>query len=126
MVSDRYKTLILEQPIYFMSEYRRIAEEIAPCKLMITNFQFELPSTWPDSTRESVIITDKCILDLGIDLKNICLLDSESPHLLQPSDGALFTHFLLGGILGNGKKIIQISLYVFLCIFYHFSRRIRF
>ena len=41
------------------------------------------------------------IKDLDIPLDRICLLDSEAPETLSPTDAALFEFFLAGGILGD-------------------------
>lgn len=95
--------LIKEKKTYgCVLEYRRIAETINPSLLYLTNFKFSLPEDWPEDVTHNVRIFEKSISELGFDHKRICLMDSESPDLLQPCDSIGFDFFLLGGILGNG------------------------
>lgn len=82
-------------------EYLRIAENVAPCKLMLTNFRDALPDSWTAKARRNIITESRSIKDLGLDKSSICLMDSESPDLLAPEDSTKFSYFLLGGILGN-------------------------
>ena len=94
-------------------EYRRIAEQICPSKLIITNFSHEIPQDWPASIKENIIIHEASIKDLDFPIHKICLMDSESPKLLEPSDCSQFSYFLLGGILGNGMIISPSYLVIF-------------
>lgn len=84
-----------------MLEYKRIAQSIAPNKLLLTNFPFEIPAEWDNEVKAVVSTDPRSIVDLPFAKNRICLLDSESPTLLTPSDGSEFDYFLFGGILGN-------------------------
>lgn len=75
-------------------------EYVKPQKVLFTNASFEAP---PDWTLENFEIKKEPISELGVPIERICLLDSESPTLLSPEDAGEFTHFLLGGILGNSR-----------------------
>ncbi len=58
-----------------------------------------IPDSWRSLPRLS--IESRSIRDCGVPIERICLLDSESSELLVPSDAILFSHVLIGGILGN-------------------------
>jgi ribosome biogenesis SPOUT family RNA methylase Rps3 len=90
-------------------EYRRIAEEIYPSKLILTNFNHELPQDWPAKTIENIIMYKASVKDIDIPKDKICLMDSEASELLEPNDNSSFSYFLLGGILGNGINIRKSS-----------------
>lgn len=49
---------------------------------------------------------ERSIQELDIDAERVCLLDSEAPLTLQPSDKANFDFYVFGGILGNSRFII--------------------
>lgn len=84
-------------------EYKRIAENIYPSALMITNFNFQLPESWPEYLRTNTILHTESIAQLPIPREDICLLDSEATTMLSPADAKIFKYYLFGGILGNGK-----------------------
>ena len=78
-------------------EYTHAALQVAPCKLIITNFDFshQLP--------DNVSVTSEKSCDfLQPHQTRTCLLDSESSSLMKPDDATNFDYILLGGILGNG------------------------
>jgi len=68
----------------------------------VTNFALEIPASWAEYTARNVEFTKISISSLGLDTEKVCLLDSEAAEGLAPADGSHFTHFLFGGILGNG------------------------
>ena len=74
---------------------------MSPSNVLITNVApaLTVPDAWKCISR--LTLSSTSIKDCGIPIANICLLDSESPTLLTPSDAKSFTHVLIGGILGN-------------------------
>lgn len=76
-------------------------EFVKPNPFIFSNSTFSAPEKWNMKINNHVLITPQSVNDLGIEKEQICLLDSESPYLLQPSDSVKFTHIMAGGILGN-------------------------
>lgn len=97
---------ILNFYLNIMAEYRRIAENVAPSNLFLTNFKFDLPVDWPPEIIQNVRVYRESVKDLSLPFDEICLMDSESSAPLTPKDSTKFRYFLLGGILGNGNLII--------------------
>lgn len=75
-----------------MIEYKRISGTVGADNFVVTNLR--LP-------QEFYATESRSVLDLGIPLHRICLLDSEATQKLSPEDSQHFDYFLLGGILGN-------------------------
>jgi hypothetical protein len=68
--------------------------EVAPCRLLLTNLapEMHVPAAWQAAANFSG--TQKSVLDLGVPLERICLLDSEAPDTLCPEDAARFRDLL--------------------------------
>lgn len=72
---------------------------VSPSPFLLTNIKHQIPQEWNEL--KNFAFTDRNIKDLGTPIEKICLLDSESNILLSPDDAEKFSHFLIGGILGN-------------------------
>lgn len=92
----------MEQDIseWVMIEYKNMAAKIGPESLIFSSLDQKLHSTLTE-TIPLVTVSDKSVLDLGIDMKRILLLDPSAPEMLQPEDGEKFDYLLFGGILGD-------------------------
>lgn len=84
-------------------------EFVKPNPFIFSNSTFTVPELWNLENNNHVSVTTESVKDLMLEKEKICLLDSESPDLLKPSDSELFTHIMAGGILGNSiiLNIIQ-------------------
>jgi ribosome biogenesis SPOUT family RNA methylase Rps3 len=76
-------------------EYQRILECVGYQNFCVTNFAPQAGNSLPFK------YDPRSIVEMGIPLERICLLDSESPSELVPEDSGQFDVLLLGGILGN-------------------------
>jgi ribosome biogenesis SPOUT family RNA methylase Rps3 len=73
---------------------------VAPSPFLITNIpKKSIPDQW--FKFENFHHSESKINEIQIPIDKICLLDSESSDLLCPDDYQCFSHFLIGGILGN-------------------------
>lgn len=89
-------------------EYDAIIKAAHPSKVIFSNACFPIPSSWTEY--QNARFERSSIADLDVPFNCICLLDSESPQSLDPSDSNNFQYFLLGGILGNSICIFFIYL----------------
>jgi len=83
-------------------EYFSLLDFVKPSLVYFTNASFVTPDSW--KSFQNIKIFSSSVTGLGLPIENVCLLDSEAPDALQPSDALNFSYFLFGGILGNSTR----------------------
>ncbi|CAG8502329.1 8009_t:CDS:2 [Acaulospora morrowiae] len=83
-------------------EYCHLTKSISPSNLYFTNLSEIAKATLSNKEilREANFITAD-IVDSGLPMDKICLLDPSSKQTLKPEDGNTFDYYLFGGILGD-------------------------
>lgn len=81
-----------------------MAQTVGSGNLIISHMHESTLADIPTSLSEATC-TSKTILEMGIPIEKICLLDPESTEELAPEDAQQFEFFLFGGILGDDAEI---------------------
>lgn len=80
-------------------EYNHISKVVGAENLIITNVK-----DGADKIKDLGKVMAQSVTELGLDLKQVCLLDPEAEQRLETEDKKEFDYLLLGGILGDSPR----------------------